>query len=121
MKITELIKQRSQENFTLHEEHLNNQMVNVLQTIGKDAFAFASTNLSLLFHLIIMQTFLCFFFNNKCCNGIMKGSYMLKKKKHVSFVENKKKKKKIQGENRMTIEKKNVLIGQYLKEGALLS
>ncbi len=34
MKISELIKQRSQENFTLHEEHLNNQMVNVLKTIG---------------------------------------------------------------------------------------
>ena len=34
MKITELIKKRSQENFMLHEEHLNKQMVNVLKTIG---------------------------------------------------------------------------------------
>lgn len=34
MKISELIKQRSLENFTLHEEHLNNQMVQVLKTIG---------------------------------------------------------------------------------------
>ena len=34
MKISELIKQRSLENFTLHEEYLNNQMVNVLKTIG---------------------------------------------------------------------------------------
>ena len=34
MKISELIKQRSLENFPLHEKYLNNQMVNVLKTIG---------------------------------------------------------------------------------------
>jgi ornithine--oxo-acid transaminase len=36
MKIRELIQQRSQENFSLHEEYLNPQMVKVLKTIGFD-------------------------------------------------------------------------------------
>ena len=36
MNIRELIKQRQTENFTLHEQYLNAQMVNVLKTIGFD-------------------------------------------------------------------------------------
>ncbi|MEO0373482.1 MAG: aspartate aminotransferase family protein [Cyanobacteria bacterium P01_A01_bin.17] len=36
MDILELIKQRQEENFNLHKNYLNNQMVNVLQTIGFD-------------------------------------------------------------------------------------
>ncbi len=36
MKIRELIQQRSQENFVLHEQYLNTQMVKVLKTIGFD-------------------------------------------------------------------------------------
>ena len=34
MKISELIRQRGRENFSLHEQYLNKQMVNVLKTIG---------------------------------------------------------------------------------------
>ena len=34
--ITELFSQHSQEKFVLHENHLNKQMVRVLQTIGYD-------------------------------------------------------------------------------------
>jgi ornithine--oxo-acid transaminase len=36
MNILDLIKQRQRENFSLHEQHLNPQMVNVLKTIGFD-------------------------------------------------------------------------------------
>jgi ornithine--oxo-acid transaminase len=36
MDILELIKQRQTENFDLHKDYLNTQMVNVLQTIGFD-------------------------------------------------------------------------------------
>jgi ornithine--oxo-acid transaminase len=34
--ITDLLKSRSEDKFTLHEKHLNNQMVRVLKTIGYD-------------------------------------------------------------------------------------
>ncbi len=36
MDILELIKQRQEDSFNLHKDYLNNQMVNVLQTIGFD-------------------------------------------------------------------------------------
>ena len=36
MDIIKLIKQRQEENFNLHADYLNNQMVNVLKTIGFD-------------------------------------------------------------------------------------
>jgi ornithine--oxo-acid transaminase len=38
MNIRELIEQRSQENFSLHEQYLNPQMVKVLKTIGFDRY-----------------------------------------------------------------------------------
>jgi ornithine--oxo-acid transaminase len=36
MNILDLIEQRQQDNFSLHEQYLNPQMVNVLKTIGFD-------------------------------------------------------------------------------------